>query len=283
MEEIKDPTATAVVQPDLLDMVLVVTENIKLLIVGPLIAGLLALGIGFLWSRTYQSVTVLQADQLIASLMTTAVVLDPVVTALGLAKADTPEEARVLLRENIKTVIGRNDKLLTLTVSASTALQAQSIAAAVLQQTFRESRPKGSVRSRLEVLLVEAQTRLKQAQEASEGVLKRLDSSASSLNGGSELARGYAELLTATGAAQNQIIVLEGQLEGVSSAQVVQPPTLPQKPSHPKKALIAIGVTLATELALLLFIFMRMALGQAKTKPASSAKMLRIRHSLGLK
>lgn len=283
MEEIKDPTATAVVQPDLLDMVLVLTENIKLLIVGPLIAGLLALGIGFLWPRTYQSVTVLQADQLIASLMTTAVVLDPVVAALGLAKADTPEEARVLLRENIKTVIGRNDKLLTLTVSASTALQAQSIAAAVLQQTFRESRPKGSVRSRLEVLLVEAQTRLKQAQEASEGVLKRLDSSASSLNGGSELARGYAELLTATGAAQNQIIVLEGQLEGVSSAQVVQPPTLPQKPSHPKKALIAIGVTLATELALLLFIFMRMALGQAKTKPASSAKMLRIRHSLGLK
>jgi len=283
MEEMKVPAATAAVQPDLLDMVLVVVENIKLLIIGPLLAGLLALGVGFLLPRTYQSVTVLQADQLIASLMTTAAVLDPVVAALGLDKEDTPEEARMLLRERIKTVIGRNDKLLTLTVSAPTALQSQSIAAAVLEQTFRESRPKGSVRARLEVLLAEAKTRLKKAQEASEGVLKRLESSASALNGGSELARGYAELLTATGAAQNQIVALEGQLEGVSSAQVVQPPTLPQKPSHPKKALIAIGVTLASGLALLLFIFARMALGRTRARPASSAKLLRIRNSLGLK
>ncbi len=283
MEEMKVHAATAAVQPDLLDMVLVVVENIKLLIIGPLVAGLLALGVGFLLPRTYQSVTVLQADQLVTSLMTTAAVLDPVVAALGLDKEYIPEDARLLLRERIKTVIGRSDKLLTLTVSAPSALQAQSIAAAVLEQTFRESRPKGSVRARLEVLLAEAKTRLKKAQEASEGVLKRLDSSVSALNGGSELARGYAELLTATGAAQNQIVALEGQLEGVGPAQVVQSPTLPQKPSGPKKGLIAIGVTLASGLALLLFIFARMALGRTRASAASSAKLLRIRNSLGLK
>jgi capsule polysaccharide export protein KpsE/RkpR len=233
--------------------------------------------------QTFQSVTVLQAEQSTASLMLTAAVLDPVIATLGLDKDGTMDEARSKLREQIKTAVGRNDKLLTLTVSAYSPVQAQAIATALIRQTYQESRPKGSARARLETQLAEATLRLKNALSASEGVLKRLESSSSGVSGGSELARGYAELLSATGAAQNQISSLETQLEGLSDAQLVQAPTLPQKASQPKKGLIAIGATLATGMAFLLFVFIRQGLRKNAENETTSVKLLRIRRSFGLK
>jgi uncharacterized protein involved in exopolysaccharide biosynthesis len=283
MEEIQNRLSDADADVGLLDVLVTLAENVKLLVIGSLLVGLCALGISFVLPPTYQSVAVLQAEQATASLMGTAAVLDPVIASLGLAKEDTVEEARIKLREQIKTAVGRNDKLLTLTVSGRSAQQAQAIANAVLQQTFQESRPKGSVRTRLETQLAEAKARLKNAQDASQGLLKRLESSGAGVNGGAELARGYAELLGASGAAQSQISALETQLEGVSEAQLVQSPTLPQKASQPKKGLIAIGATLAAGLALLLFVFMRQAFRNTEANETTSAKLLRIRKSLGLR
>ena len=114
-------------------------------------------------------------------------------------------------------------------------------------------------------------------------MLKRLESNGAGGANGGELARGYAELLNATGAAQSQISSLETQLEGLSEAQLVQSPTLPQKASQPKKGLIAIGATLATGLALLLFIFMRQAFRNTPANETSAAKLMRIDKALGLR
>ena len=283
MEETQNRFSGTEVEVGLLDVLVTLAENVKLLFIGSLLVGVCALGISFMLPQTYQSVAVLQAEQPTASLMVTAAVLDPVIVSLGLAKEDTVEDARIKLRGQIKTAVGRNDKLLTLTVSAGTAQQSQTIASAVLQQTFLESRPKSTARTRLETQLTEAKSRLENAQDASKGVLKRLESSGAGVNGGVELARGYAELLNAAGAAQNQISALEALLEGVSGAQMVQVPTLPQKASQPKKGVIAIGATLAAGLALLLFIFARQVLRNTTVNEASSAKLLRIRKSLGLR
>jgi len=266
-----------------LDLLVTLAENLKLLIIGSLLAGLCALGISFVIPQTYQSVAVLQSEQATASLMTTAAVLDPVIASLGLAKDDTLDDARIELRKQIKTAVGRNDKLLTLTVSDHAAQQAQAIANALLSQTYQESRPKGSARKRIEVQLAEAQARLNNAQDASVGVLKRLESSGSGVSGGAELARGYAELLTATGAAQGQISALETQLEGLSEAMLIQSPTLPLKASQPKKGLIAISATLAMGLVLLLFVFMRQALRSNVENASVAGKWARVRQSLGLK
>lgn len=283
MEAIQSPLSSTVEQIGLLDLLVTLAENVKLLIIGPLAVGLCALGISFVVPQTFDSVAVLQAEQATASLITTAAVLDPVITTLGLTKEDTVEDARRTLREHIKVAVGRNDKLLTLTVSARTPQQAQATANAVLQQTYLQSSPKGSVRKRLEVQLIEAQGRLQNAENAAAGLLKRLDSPAANTATGTELARGYADLLSAAGAAQNQVSALETQLEGLSEALLVQAPTLPQKASQPKKALLAIGATLATGLLLLLFVFMRQALRNTAADAQTAGKLARIRRSLGLK
>lgn len=281
MQEAKNRFSGADVEVGLLDVLVTLAENVKLLVMGSLLVGLCALGIGFMLPQTYQSVAVLQAEQPTASLLMTAVVLDPVIEALGLAKDETLEAARIKLRERVKAAIGRNDKLMTLTVSGPTPQQAQDTASALIYQTYQQSRPKGSVRTRLEAQLAEARLRLKNAQEAATSLLKQLEKSGAGTGG--EIARGYADLLGATGTAQGQISKLETELEGLTDAQLVQFPTLPQKASQPKKGLIAIGATLAAGLALLLFVFMRQALRNTTGNEKSSAKLLHIRKSLGLR
>lgn len=283
MEEIQSPLPTTAEEVGLLDLLVTLAENARLLIIGPPLVGLCALALGFVLPQTFQSVAVLQAEQATASLMTTAAVLDPVAAGLGLDKEDDVEGARRTLREQIKVAVGRNDKLLTLTVSAPSPQQAQATANAVLQQTYLQSRPKGSVAKRLEAQLAEAQGRLKNAESAAVGTLKRIETSSVGSASGSELARGYAELLTATSAAQGQVSALETQLEGLSEALLVQAPTLPEKASQPKKALLAIGATLGTGLLLLLFIFVRQGLRTTATDADAANKLARIRRALGLK
>lgn len=282
MEEIQNLLPTTAEEVGLLDLLVTLAENAKLLIVGPLLVGLCALALGFVLPQTFQSVAVLQAEQATASLMTTAAVLDPVAAGLGMDKGNV-EGARRTLREQIKVAVGRNDKLLTLTVSAPSPQQAQATANAVLQQTYLQSRPKGSVAKRLEAQLAEAQGRLKNAESAAAGTLKRIETSSVGSASGSELARGYAELLTVTSAAQGQVSALETQLEGLSEALLVQAPTLPQKASQPKQALMAVGATLGTAVLLLLFIFVRQALRTTATDAEAAGKLACIRRALGLK
>lgn len=264
-----------------LDLLVTAAENLKLLFVGPLLAGLLALGIAFVVPQTYQSVAVIQAEPSAAALITTTAVLDPVIAELGLDKNNALEDVRSELRGQIKVVMGRNDKLLTLTVSADTAEQAQKIASALVRQAFRESRPKGSLRDRLQAQLAEAQTRFLNAQAAGAGFLKRLES-AGSVGGTVNMANGYAELLNATGAAQKQISDLEAQLDGVNDSHLIQAPTRTRRPSHPPKALIAIGATLVAGLLLLVFVFTRQVIRDSVDQDAA-AKLARIRRSLGLR
>ena len=266
---------------DLLDILVTLAENIKLLILGPLLVGICALGIAYIVPQTFESIAVLKAEQATASLMTTAAVLNPVAAELGLTQEDSPEEARRRLREQIKVAVGRNDKLLTLTVSAPTPHQAQIVADAVLRQTYQQSRPKASELARLEVQLKGAEARIKNAEDAAGALLKRMELSGAA--GGAELARGYGELLIVAAAAQKQVAELQALIEGLTDAQLVQAPTLPQKASKPKKGLIAIGATLAAGLALMLFVFVRQAVRGAAKDADAASKLARIRRALALR
>ena len=284
MDEIQRPQSSLEGEISLLDILVTLAENIKLLVIGPVLAGLCALGLAFVLPQTYESVAVVQAENFPASLITSAAVLDPITKSMGLAKSDDAvEEARNDLRAQIRAVAGKTDKLLTLTVSAQSAKQAQAVANALLEQVYLESRPKANTRLRLETQLAEAKGRLKGAQSAADSMIKRLDSPAVSIAGGAELARGYAETLNASSAAQGQVSALEAQLEGLSPAQLLQAPTLPQKASKPKKVVWAIGAALAAGLLLLVFVFMRQTVRSVARDGQATDKLAKIRRALSLK
>jgi LPS O-antigen subunit length determinant protein (WzzB/FepE family) len=284
MENLVPPAAAAADDEiSLLDLLLTVSQNIKLLILGPLAAGLCALGITFTLPATYESVAILPTD--INSSLRLAAVLDPVVVKLELAKGQTPEEARLALSGRIKFAQDKQTKLFMLTVSGDSPQQAQVTAKALLMQIYEQSRPRGSNKTRLEVQLVGAKQRLEEAQRTSLGLLgvleRGLKSDAALKSTGSDVAKSYNDLLAVLAGTQAQVVSLELQLEGMSDEQLLQAPSLPEKPVSQKKAMKAAIAALATGFALLFFVFIRQGLRTAGADPESAAKLAAIRRALG--
>jgi hypothetical protein len=272
----------------LLDLLLTVSENIKLLILGPLAAGLCALGVSFTLPATYESVAILPSEVAGFNLNSTLrlpSVLDPVVVSQGLGKDKTVEQARLALNGRIKTVVGKQDKFLTLTVSGDTPGQAQAIAKALLAQIYEQNRPRGSNKVRLEAQLVSAKQRLTDAQRTAVGLLGILErgikSEVALKSTGSDVSKSYTDLLAVLAGMQSQVVSIELQLEGMSDEQLLQAPSLPEKPVSQKKAMKATVAALGTGFALLLWVFVRSSLRAAGADPVSAAKLAAIRRALG--
>jgi hypothetical protein len=286
MDSIRQP-ANQDAEISLLDLLVTLADNAKLLILGPLFVGLVALAVAFAWPQTFESVAILQTEPATASLITTAAVLDPAVASLGLEPGQSVEDARKALLGRVKTASGRADKLLTITVSGATPQQAQATATALLAAVQAQSRPTGGSKLRLETQLADTKIRQEKALKAGDILLPVLES----INGrqvlpdarGAELVKGYTELLNTVSAAQSQALVIQAQLDGLTDSQLVQAPTLPEKAVSPKKGMIAVGATLGSGFLLLLLVFIRNGLRSSEADPASAAKLARIRRALSFR
>ena len=88
----------------------------------------------------------------------------------------------------------------------------------------------------------------------------------------------YFETLFELFAKQFELAKVDEAREGANT-QVVDAALPPERKSKPKKALIAVLTTLATGLALLLFVFARQSLRQSSTDPETAKKLSRLRAS----
>ena len=96
------------------------------------------------------------------------------------------------------------------------------------------------------------------------------------------LSRAYAELLRANGEKRALIARLEAEMEGVSPAQLLQPPSVPYKPVSPKRSLITVLSALAAGMLVLLAVLVRHAWVAAAARPENAEKLQRIRMAFGL-
>lgn len=255
----------------LLDILQVVVDNLRLLVIGPMLAGLLALAVAWIWPKTYESTAILKADQTTASVMLSAAVLDPIARSMGYATTMSTDEARMKLAQQIKANINAKDKLLTLTTQADTPQAAQALAQAVLQQTFTQSQPRDSEKLRLEKQLAQAKAREAEAMQAMQLLVKKLD--AASGNGAPDLALGYAQMMGVVKESQAAQFDIERQLQSLDTSALVQLPTLPTKPVAPKRGLVAILAALAVGFLFLLFVFIRQGIRNLSQNVKSAEKL----------
>lgn len=272
----------------LLDLLLTVAENIKLLILGPLVVGLLALGIGFVLPQSFTSQAILslpaasQTPAQAAAMMVSPLVLDPVIVSLNLAEGLSIANARVQLASQIKAAVGK-DALLRLDVIATQPVQAQAIANAVIDAWLKSTAPGERDRADLEKRL-----RLATASLASVNrLLDRLGADGTTVLNKPLTVGDAGTSIVAVGELQARyladVINIPRTLQGLSRDVVVQPPTLPTDPVAPKKGLIAILAALGSGFALLLWVFMRQAWRGAAQDPESAEKQAKLRAALGLK
>jgi uncharacterized protein involved in exopolysaccharide biosynthesis len=269
----------------LLDLLLVVAENIKLLVLGPLVAGLLALGGSYLLPQSFVSEAILlvSAPPQAAGLMKSPVVLDPVIASLGLAKGKSIEIAREDVADQIKATVAKNG-LLQLDVTARTASDAQALANTIIDAWLKTTVPAEPERQDLEKRLAFAQASLKTVT----ALLDRLaEEGTTTLN--KPLTRGEAGAgLVPVGELQSrylgEVLSIPRALKGLSRDVVIkQPPTLPTEPESRKKALIAALSAVGAGFVLLLFVFLRQAWRAAAADPESARKQRQLLSAIGIK
>lgn len=276
----------------LLDLLLVVAENLKLLILGPIVVGLLALAIGYAVPQSFASQAILalptptptQAPTptpvQAAAMMVSPVVLDPVIGSLRLSAGRPIEVARTELAKQIKAVVGK-DGLLRLDVTANSPLGAQTLANAVIDTWLKSTVPGERDRADLEKRLAYA----KAALASTSRLLDRLTAEGAAILN-QPLTRGEAGTsLVAVGELQaryfSEVLTIPRTLQGLSADVVKQPPTLPIEPAAPKKGLIAILAALGSGFVLLLWVFMRHAWKSVGQDSEAAEKQARLRAALG--
>lgn len=270
----------------LIDLLLVVAQNSKLLVIGPLLAGLIALGVSYALPQTFVSQAMLllpaSTSTQAAAIMASPIVLDPVIQSLGLARDAPMEKVRNGLAEQVKAVVGK-DGLLRLDITGKTPQDAQTLANSIIDAWLKSTLPTEQNRQDLEKRLVVAQNGFKSVTALLDGLV---DEGRATL--GKPLTRGEAGTsLVAMGELQARyladVLSIPRALQGLSRDVVIQAPTLPVAPASPKKGLIAIMTALGVGFALLLFVFMRQAWRHSAADPELARKQSRLLSTLGFK
>lgn len=270
---------------DLLDLLVTVAENIKLLVLGPLVVGLVALGVAFQKPQIFESTAVVNAEaggynsNLLVAMSQSAPVLQVVRQATNFAPESSPEQAIRQLRGSINASIGRQDKLVTLTVTRDSAASAQTILQALLQELFVRSQSRGAALERLQARIDQEQQSYQAAVLLEQELLPLIQSGKAT----EATANAYASLVSSNAAKFVSIQSLQARLLGLTEDEILQPPSLPEGASKSNKSLIAVVAALASGFALLLFVFVRQAFRNAGANPESAAKLARIRQAFGLR
>ena len=275
-------------QASLLDLLLVLAENAKLLLLGPLLAGLLALAMSYTLPQQFVSEAILavpatpQSPAQAASLMRSPLVLDPVVAAFDLAKSRSINQARQSLADTVKSSVGK-DGLLRLSVTGPSPAQAQAIANALIDAWLKTTKPGEQDRKDLETRLAYAKASL----EGASGLLARLSKESAGYLA-QPLTRGEAgTTLASVGDLQtrylNEVLSVTRALQGLSRDVVVQPPTLPTEHVPSKKSMSAMLAALAAGFVLLVVVFVRRSWRKLAAQPEAASKLGRLRAAIKLK
>jgi uncharacterized protein involved in exopolysaccharide biosynthesis len=271
----------------LLDLLTVIVENLKLLILGPLLAGFMALGISFLITPTFTAKTTMippsqnggggtaallgqlgglgalaggvagiktPTDQYLAYLESNTL-RDELIEKFKLReryKANYQQDARLALKANVKATADKKSGLITIEVSDKEPKFAADLANAYVQalsHLIGELALKEAKvkRELLEKQITDAMQKSYQSPMVREAVIQSL----------------IREYETAR---------LDERKENPFLAQV-DVAEVPELKAKPKKALIAVVTTLAAGFLLLLFVFIRNALRNAEQDPESKEKL----------
>lgn len=272
---------------DLLDLLIVIAENLKLLILVPLLTGITALGISFALPKTYESISILNPEkqglkisgQVIASHIKSADVLEAVMTQINF-EPDKSTALRVSALENlIQVSVGKQDQMVTLKTQGQSPEFAQTLNNTIWEKVLPTTIPGPKELARIQEQLDVEKSRLEAGNQLEKATATILASGQTTESN----ARLYGELLTANSERLRSIANLESQLEGLTLESLAQKPTLPELAIKPKKSMIAIAATLGSGFLVLLFIFARHALRGAIQDPKQCSKVQRLRYALGLK
>lgn len=277
----------------LFDFLLVICENIKLLVAGPLIAGIVALSVTSFGPQRYvsQATILLQPStstltstptptpKLAASLLKTALIIDPIIDSLDLANGKSKQAVRDAVVSEINAVVDKAG-LLQIEVSAPSALAAQELATALIESLLESTKPSKQERQELEKKLLFAENKFKSVSI----LINQLEVEAGKLNGKFTSRSDVGTKLLALSESQarysQDVSQISKAIMGLSRNVIVQSPSLPSEANKEHTVVLAV---LSVFFLLLIFVCLRQAWEASAAAPESAQKKLRLLRSFGLK
>lgn len=244
---------------DVLHILLTLAENLKWLILWPVVGGSLVYGLTYLLPAQYESTAIIKADGSIATHLTASHVLEGALKNLGylenLSEEDA-EDARQDLLRDISTSVVRGTQLVTLKVARHSPESAHRMAQEILSMVYADSRPREVELQRLDTEKTMLQQQFSELTATSKAAQHLLGAPTAGSNTGA-LAESIASISSNLVRLQTSIHAVEKKMLGLSNEDLVQAPTIPKRPSAPKKALISAVAAMAIGLIALVFVLMR--------------------------
>lgn len=268
----------------LLDILVTLAESWKLLVFGPLIAGVLAGGLSFLWPKTFESVAIVRLTEQELALISSAPVLDPIIEKFGLLPEfdGIQDDARLYLAKKLVGKVDKKTGLATITAVANTPERAQELGKAAMDALLKELLPKGKNKDQVDQQILSNERIIASSADAIEQLQKQIGKAGQNDAGLEVVMKYYASLTAEVAKKELENIELKKSLAVRGDEVYVQQASLPQRKVSPKRSLVVLLAVFASGFALLMFVFVRNAWQSAAQDAEASDKLARIKRSLGL-
>lgn len=264
---------------DLLDLLVLLSSKIKIF----LALGILGAAMGWLWSQStpvvYTSTSTLNVEALRVTEK-----ISKFKTEVIASLVNSNQEFRDLLKDeslgthtSISTSISPKDRLLIISTTASTPLQAQQLNARVLEKIYKLTAAQGKKAAYINTLIANEKNRVSQITQ----IIHSLEAKNKAPNDNEEkiienLSRYKIER-------ELSIADLQDSLEGIAAKDVVQAPNLPSNPTD-KKLIIKISIgSIAGFLIALILVLMQHAIRTQLSDKSVKEKWENIARNIGFK
>jgi capsular polysaccharide biosynthesis protein len=263
----------------LLDILVTLAESWKLLVFGPLIAGVLAGALSFLWPKTYESVAIVRISEAELALLNTVPVLDPLIEKFGLLPQfdGVQDDARQYLAKKLVGQVDKKTGLAIITASANAPERAQELGKAAMEALLTALLPKGKNKDYVEQQILSNERIIASSGDAIEQLQKQISKAGQSDASLDVVMKHYAMLSAEVANKQLKNIELQMSLVVRGDEVYVQQASLPHRKVSPKRSLVVLFAILASGFALLIFVFIRKAWASASQDAESASKMARIK------
>jgi hypothetical protein len=269
----------------LLDILVVLAESWKLLIYGPLLSVALAIGVGFLWPKTFESVAILRLAEEEVALLHATPVLDPLIEKFGLlAEADgVMDVARHDLRQRLIFAVDKKTKYATITVKARESKVAQALSNSAIAAVLKELQVKGREKALIEKTIAINIRVIENLEDAIESIQRSLKRQMLSEQSQESTIKNLTVINSEIAKRSQENEELRQKLEPKGSEVIVQEPSLPQREVSPKRGLIIFIAIFLSSFVLLTFVFVRKAWASVKKKEEAIQKIALIKKALQIK
>jgi LPS O-antigen subunit length determinant protein (WzzB/FepE family) len=221
----------------LLDILVTLAESWKLLVFGPLLVGVLACVLSFLWPKTFESVAILRISEEEVALLYSAPVLDPLIAKFDLLKEDDgiQEDARDTLKKRLVISSDKKTKLTTLKARARMPELAQALGQEAVARLLLELQPKGNDRALIEKTIAINDQAIDVADDGVEAIQRSLKKGQLSDLAQESAIKNLAAINSDIAKRKLENAELNQKLQPRGNEVYVQKSDLPQRSTMPKK------------------------------------------------